>query len=42
MKHLKIFEAEIKRTFDEWLKNPQAKRTESIYTFEFPRKQKQD
>lgn len=37
MKYLKkIFEAEIKRTFDEWLQNPQAKRHESIYTFEFP------
>lgn len=36
MRHLKLFEAEIKRTFDEWLKNPQAKRFESIYTFEFP------
>ena len=36
MKHLKIFEAEIKRTFGEWLQNPKAKSRESIYTFEFP------
>lgn len=32
MKHIKIFEAEIKRSFQDWLKNP--KNTE--LTFEFP------
>jgi len=40
MKHLKkykIFEAEIKRTFDEWLKNPKASKKDSFdYQFEFP------
>lgn len=39
MKYLKLNEAEIKRTFDEWLKNPKAPReTEEgkIYYFKFP------
>jgi hypothetical protein len=38
MKHLKLFEAEIKRTFTDWLKDPKAPRYESIYRFEFPSK----
>jgi len=40
MKHIKtykIFEAEIKRTFGDWLKNPKApKKDEFTYQFEFP------
>ena len=37
MKYLKTFEAEIKRTFDEWLKDPKAPKTDSYnYQFEFP------
>lgn len=39
MKHIKsykLFEADIKRTFDEWLQDPKAPSQEFIYQFEFP------
>lgn len=39
MKHLKkykIFEADIEKSFDDWLKDPQAPRAEFNYQFEFP------
>lgn len=36
MKHIKMNEAEIRKSFIDWLDNPQAPKGESIYTFEFP------
>ena len=36
MKHIKLFEAEIRKSFMDWLKDPKAPKQESIYTFEFP------
>ena len=36
MKHIKLFEAEIKRTFSEWLGNPSAPKRDNNYTFIFP------